>query len=125
MREHCVKQGIVGQRRIIEAKVVKGRSLDADGDADRKTRLGESELAIEHAMRSIRLSPLEPLIPAMEAAIALAHLNAGRYDDASSWAERAYLKQDGHHGTIRILAISHAMAGRLERAQGAIAHLRN
>jgi TolB-like protein len=86
--------------------------------------LGESDLAIQHAMRSMRLSPLEPLIPAMEAAIALAHLNAGRYDDASSWAERAFLKQDGHHGTIRILAISHAMAGRLERARGAIAHLR-
>jgi TolB-like protein len=84
---------------------------------------GESEVAIEHAMQSMRLSPLEPLIPAMEAAIALAHLNAGRFDEASSWAEKAFLKQKHHHGTIRILAVSHALAGRPDLAQEAMAHL--
>jgi tetratricopeptide (TPR) repeat protein len=85
--------------------------------------LGDSELAIAHATRSMRLSPLEPLIPAMEAAIALAHLNAGRYDEASSWAEKAFLKQDKHQGTIRTLAVSHALAGRLEPAREAVAYL--
>ena len=40
-----------------------------------------------HAMR---LNPLEPEIFRMQFGTAFAHFLAGRYDDASSWAEKAF-----------------------------------
>src|SRR5262249_14619374 len=51
--------------------------------------LGEPETAIDHLFRGMRLSPFDPRIPLMQAAIAAAHFVAGRYTDASIWAEKA------------------------------------
>jgi len=51
--------------------------------------LGEPEVAIEHLAHAMRLSPLDPLTFVAQMAIAFAHFFAGRYDDASSWAEKA------------------------------------
>jgi TolB-like protein/tetratricopeptide (TPR) repeat protein len=85
---------------------------------------GESDLAIEHAERSMRLNPLEPVLPAMEYAIALAHFAAARYDLAASWAEKAAAKLGSNLRALRILAASHALAGRLERARNAVARIR-
>ena len=53
---------------------------------------GEPEAAIEHFARAMRLSPLDPHIIAMQAGTAFAHMLAGRYDEASSWAEKAIWK---------------------------------
>jgi hypothetical protein len=39
--------------------------------------------------RAMRLNPLDPLIFAMQTGTAAAHFLAGRYDDASAWAEKA------------------------------------
>jgi TolB-like protein/Tfp pilus assembly protein PilF len=86
--------------------------------------LGEPELAIEHAARGMRLSPVDPRLYVMEAATAHAHLLAGRYDTAVSWAERALRQQAYYQPTIRILAASHALAGRLEQAQTTMARMR-
>jgi tetratricopeptide (TPR) repeat protein len=86
--------------------------------------LGEPEVAIEHALRAMRLSPLDPLIHAMESAHALAHFLAGRYDEAISWAERAFRKEPNYHGTIRILAASYALAGKLDQARDTMAYMR-
>lgn len=86
--------------------------------------LGEPKLAIKHAERAMRLSPLDPLLHGMEAATALAHFIAGRYDAATSWAEKAFHKQGKFHATIRILAASHALAGRLDKARTAMARMR-
>ena len=55
-----------------------------------RVSLGEPELAIEHVTHAMRLNPFDPLFNHMQAAIATAHFFAGRYDDASSWAERHY-----------------------------------
>ena len=52
--------------------------------------LGEPEVAIEHLAHAMRLSPLDPLTFVAQMAIAFAHFFAGRYDDASSWAEKAF-----------------------------------
>ena len=52
--------------------------------------LGEAELGIEHTLRAMRLSPFDPLYHGMEGAVALAHFIAGRYDEAVSWAEKAF-----------------------------------
>jgi adenylate cyclase len=85
---------------------------------------GEPEVAISHLARAMRLSPLDPIAFHMQASTALAHFLAGRYDEASSWAERALRERPDDCRAMRILAASSALAGRLEEAHTAIARLR-
>jgi adenylate cyclase len=77
--------------------------------------LGDADVAIEHLARAMRLSPLDPAFHGMQAATASAHFFAGRHDEASSWAERALREQPNNLDVIGLLAMSDALAGRLER----------
>lgn len=93
--------------------------------------LGEPEVAIEHLAHAMRLSPLDPLTFVAQMAIAFAHFFAGRYDDASSWAEKALAtsppglrERPVYHPALLIAAASNSLAGRLEEARNAIARLR-
>ena len=93
--------------------------------------LGEPEVAIEHLTHAMRLSPLDPLTFVAQMAIAFAHFFAGRYDDASSWAEKALAtsppglrERPVYHPALLIAAASNSLAGRLEEARNAIARLR-
>jgi len=93
--------------------------------------LGEPELAIEHLTHAMRLSPVDPLTFVTLMAIAFAHFFAGRYDEASSWAEKALaaspprLREKAvYHPALLIAAASNALAGRLEKARNAIAQSR-
>jgi len=86
--------------------------------------LGEPELAIEHFMRAKRLSPLDPLVHVMHNGIAAAHFLAGRYDAASSWAEKTLLDKPNFLPGMRMAAASHALAGRLGDAQEAMGRMR-
>ena len=86
--------------------------------------LGEPEIAIERATRAIRLSPLDPFASLAYALIGWGHFTAGRYDDASSWADKGLLLQTNSAGAARTAAASHALAGRLHQAHKAIARLR-
>jgi TolB-like protein/Flp pilus assembly protein TadD len=83
---------------------------------------GEPETAIEHFARAMRLSPLDPHIIGMQAGTAFAHMLAGRYDEASSWAEKAMWAQN-YLTPLRIAVASHALAGRLTEAKKALARL--
>jgi TolB-like protein len=83
---------------------------------------GEPETAIEHFARAMRLSPLDPHIIAMQAGTAFAHMLAGRYEEASSWAEKAMWAQN-YLTPLRIAVASHALAGRLTEAKKALARL--
>ena len=56
---------------------------------------GEPDLALEHVAHAMRLSPLDPNMFAMHGAMAYAHFLAGRYDMASSCAEKAIARQSG------------------------------
>jgi TolB-like protein/DNA-binding winged helix-turn-helix (wHTH) protein len=85
---------------------------------------GEPEVALDHFARAMRLSPLDPNAFSTQAGMASAHFFAGRYDEASSWAERSLREQAGHTPPLRILAASSALVGRLEDARAAIARLR-
>jgi adenylate cyclase len=85
---------------------------------------GEPELAFNHFARAMRLSPLDPIMFLMHSGTALAHFFAGRYDEASSWAERSLRERADHPPALRVLAASSALAGRLEEAHAAIARLR-
>jgi TolB-like protein len=93
--------------------------------------LGQPEIAIEHLAHAMRLSPVDPLTFVTLMAIAFAHFFAGRYNDASLWAEKALaaspprLREKAvYHPALLIAAASNALAGRLEEAQNAIAQSR-
>jgi adenylate cyclase len=91
-----------------------------------KIFIGEPEAAIERFAHAMRLSPLDPNFARMKAVTGLAHLVAGRYDDASSWVEEAKLEGPSAQSLamLRVAAASNALGGRLEKAQQAILRLR-
>jgi TolB-like protein/tetratricopeptide (TPR) repeat protein len=86
--------------------------------------LGEPDLAIEHLERAMRLSPLDMQTARLQSATAFAHFLAGRYDDASSWAQRALQVRPSYPSAIRLAAASSALAGRPEEARQAVERLR-
>jgi TolB-like protein/class 3 adenylate cyclase/Tfp pilus assembly protein PilF len=86
--------------------------------------LGEPELAIKHFSHAMRLSPFDPLLNRMQAGIATAHFFAGRYDEASSWAEKALRERPDYQSALRVSAASNALAGRLKEARKSMAAIR-
>jgi tetratricopeptide (TPR) repeat protein len=86
--------------------------------------LGEPDLAIKHLEHGMRLSPLDPFVFRAYAGLACAHLLAGRYEESSLWAERALQRRPNLVVAVRESAASNALAGRLLKAQEAMAHLR-
>jgi TolB-like protein len=89
-----------------------------------RTWLGESEGAIEHFERAMRLSPVDPELYRMQAGMAMAHLFAGRLDAASAWAEQAYRNLPSFLMVVATIAATRALAGRQEEAQRAMEQLR-
>ena len=85
---------------------------------------GDPDGAIEHFARATRLSPLDAEMYRMQAGMALAHLFAGRFDAASSWAEKAFRHLPSFLMMVSVMAASHALAGRPGEAQRAMNHLR-
>jgi TolB-like protein len=85
---------------------------------------GEPDGAIEHFARAMRLSPLDPEMYRMQAGMAVAHLFAGRFEAASSWAEKAFRDLPSFLMVVGIIAASHALAGRTDEARRAMDHLR-
>ena len=77
---------------------------------------GEPDGATEYFERAMRLSPLDPEVYRMQAGIALAHLFAGRFDTASSLAEKAFRRLPSFLMVVGIIAASHALAGRQQEA---------
>jgi tetratricopeptide (TPR) repeat protein len=77
---------------------------------------GEPDGAIEHFARAMRLSPLDPETYRMQAGMAAAHLFAGRFDAASSWADKASSDLPSFLLVAAVAAASHALAGRTEKA---------
>jgi TolB-like protein/Tfp pilus assembly protein PilF len=85
---------------------------------------GEPDEAIERLARAMRLSPLDPEMVRMQTGMAMAHLFAGRFDAAASWAEKAFRELPGFALVLAIIAASHALAGRADEAGQAMDHLR-
>jgi TolB-like protein len=90
-----------------------------------RTFLRDTDVAVEHVARAMRLSPLDPLMFSMQMVTGLAHFVAGRYADAATWAEKAFREQPNFLSTIRLMAATNALAGRLEEAHKAIARGRS
>jgi TolB-like protein/two-component SAPR family response regulator len=86
--------------------------------------LGEAETAIEHVNRAMRLSPQDPHVFSMQAAIASAHFIAGRYAEAYSWAEEAVRGKPIYVLALTTAAASAALSGRAAEAERAMVRLR-
>ena len=85
---------------------------------------GEPDGAIEHFARAMRLSPLDPETYRMQAGMAAAHLFAGRFETASSLADKASSNLPGFLLATGVAAASHTLAGRPEEGRRAMAQLR-
>ena len=84
---------------------------------------GEPDDAIQRFARAMRQSPLDPEMVRMLTGTAAAHLFARRFDEASSWAEKALREFPGFLVAVVVLAASHALAGRMEEARLALQQL--
>jgi TolB-like protein/Tfp pilus assembly protein PilF len=90
-----------------------------------KICFGDPDTAITNVSHALRLSPLDPRKYSWQHYMALAHLCAGRYDDAGSWAARALRNSPDNAGALRVAAASHALAGRITEAQQTMARMRH
>lgn len=86
--------------------------------------LGHPDEAIQHFARFQRMSPVDPMSIRMNSGIAFAHVLAGRYDEASSYAEQALRENPNSHQALRMAAMGHALAGRIAEAQQVMRRLR-
>jgi TolB-like protein len=89
-----------------------------------KIFLGKPDSAMEDLALALRLSPLDELSFKVSAAIAYAHFFSGRYDDASAAAETVMRVRPTYLTGVRGAAAGHALAGRLDKAQGLLAQMR-
>jgi TolB-like protein len=89
-----------------------------------KIWLGEPEAALHNLAHTIRLSPFDPMMPSIQAAIAFANFLAGDYDKASSVAEQVLRETPDGPVPLRYAAATNALAGRMKEAQQAMARLR-
>jgi TolB-like protein/tetratricopeptide (TPR) repeat protein len=85
---------------------------------------GDPEVAIEFLTRAMRFSPLDPEMFRMQAGMAMAHLFAGRFDVALSWAEKSFRQLPSFAFVVLVIAACHAHAGRMEQARNVADHLR-
>jgi TolB-like protein len=85
---------------------------------------GEPETAIDLFAHAMRLSPLDPEVYRMQAGMAIAHLFAGHFDEASSWAEKSFWNLPNFLLVVSVVAASHALAGRTHAARQAMQRLR-
>jgi tetratricopeptide (TPR) repeat protein len=85
---------------------------------------GEPDSAAEYFERAMRLSPLDPEMYRMQAGMAMTHLFAGRFDAASSWAEKSFGHLPSFLAVVAVIAASHALAGHQDKAKQAMEDLR-
>ncbi len=84
---------------------------------------GECKLAIDHLGRATRLNPADPLMHLALSASAFAHFLLEEFEEACEFARRALNIQAEWPAALRVLAMSHAMAGRNDAARQAMARL--
>jgi tetratricopeptide (TPR) repeat protein len=80
---------------------------------------GDAELAIARLTRAMRLSPLDPMLFAMQDTMAQAHFSASRYAEAVLWAQASLADRPNDPIATRILAVSYALIGEFQQAQRA------
>jgi TolB-like protein len=84
--------------------------------------IGEPDQAIHDGLLAMRLNPFDVALSRMQASVAYGHFFAGRYGEASTWAERS-LQEQVNPVALRVLSASTALAGRHVEARGASTRL--
>jgi adenylate cyclase len=82
--------------------------------------LRKTSRAIEHFERSIRLSPLDPMMFNIFAGIGAAHLDAENYAEAARWIERGLREQPDAIWLNRMLAVAYFHSGHVDAAKTAL-----
>ena len=85
---------------------------------------GQSEEAILHFQRALRMSPHDPLKAFFHSGTGVAHYYAHRYEEAIDWIRSALRLRPGFTAAHRILCASLAQAGKANEAQAALIRLR-
>jgi TolB-like protein len=85
---------------------------------------GDPDGAIADITQAMRLSPLDPEMYRMQVGMAAAHLFAKRFNEASSWAAKAFRHTPNFLFAAAFIAASHALAGQTDEARRAMQHLR-
>ena len=73
--------------------------------------------AVKNINNAMRLSPVDPLLFIQYAALASAHLIAGRYDEATKAARASIALQTNFTPALRVLAASYARMGDMSEAR--------
>jgi len=89
-----------------------------------KVWLGEPEAAIERERHAMRLSPHDPHLFNMQAAVAAGYFLAGRYAEALSWAKTAKRAQMNAPLQPLVAAASAALSGDAAETEIAMAQIR-
>jgi TolB-like protein/Tfp pilus assembly protein PilF len=84
---------------------------------------GRSDQAIDHIEQAIRMSPHDPQNALLNAALAAAHYQAGRYAEAVGFGRKAIQQRFELTNGHRIYVASLAQAGRIDEARAALARL--
>jgi tetratricopeptide (TPR) repeat protein len=87
-------------------------------------RRSQPDEAIEAFERATRLSPFGLLGYYIHGGLALAHLAASRFKQASEWADRGLLYQPLHIPTLTFKAVASAHLGRFNEASDALKQMR-
>ena len=118
-RDHDLAVAAVDRAMMIDANSAAVLGFDA------LTRClcGAYDMAIKHAEKAIKLSPLEPFIYMAEFALALACLRTGRAEDAVVHAHKAIEGNRNFAFSYCVVALGCAHVGRREEAEQAIRQL--
>jgi tetratricopeptide (TPR) repeat protein len=85
---------------------------------------GDTEEAIDHLTRGMRLNPLDPTLFRLHAGIAYAHFFAGRHEEALKWAEKAVRGRPGWLTAVRVAAACQVLVGQLDEARKLMVRMR-
>ena len=85
---------------------------------------GQSDVAITHFEKAMRMSPRDPFNSFFFVGIAAAHYLAHRYGDSIKWARQAAQLRPGYLGAHRILSASLAQIGQIGEAKETMNTLR-
>jgi len=77
---------------------------------------GSAQVGIDSSDHSRRLSPFDPLLFAMLATRAIAHMRLGQFNEAAEWAVTATSRPNAHVHILSIAAHCLASASRMEEA---------
>ncbi|HUZ32486.1 MAG TPA: CadC-family transcriptional regulator [Xanthobacteraceae bacterium] len=86
--------------------------------------MGETDQAIEHFKRAMRLSPLDPLNYTTQTGMATAQFQLGEYAEAILWATKAMSAQPSFLPALRTIIASNALLRRQNEAEKYLAQLR-